>query len=347
MTRRRLIILTGLLSAAALAGCGDAEGVKSPSAGPPTLAIPSRPVAPTEPALDAPELRLRLVAGMRFPVLKTVRQSVVQSDTPTGDAVAGFSELEMLMSVAVEEAAPDGQTRLRVRFERIAYRQDAGGRRFEFDSRRPAADLPPEAAVYAAMSGDGFAFRVGPDNRIAERIDFDGFLTRCLASVPAEERDRVTSRIAETSGDESIANFVDDSVGLLPLRPNHGSTAAAGDSWRRERSIVRPIRLFIAETCTLARLDADAAEIDVNGTIAASETFDPADESDRSAQIRVAGGHSIGHCRADRATGLPLESRIERLIELRVRGADGGEFDQVKRVETTIRTFPRPQGRPT
>jgi hypothetical protein len=330
-----------LLSGAALVGCSDAEGTQSRSAGPPTLSIASRPAAPTEPALDAPELRLRLPAGMRFPVLKTVRQTVVQHGTAAGDSIAGLSELEMLMSVAVEEVAPDGQTRLWVRFERITYRQDAAGQRFEFDSRRPATDLPLEAAVYAAMAGDGFAFRVGADNRIAERIDFDPFLERCLASVPADERDRVTSRIAESSGDESVANFVDDSIGLLPLRPNHGSIAAAGDSWRRERSIVRPVRLFIVENCTLVRLDDTAAQIDVNGSIAASETFDRADEFDGSAQVRVVGGHSIGHCRADRATGLPLDSRLERLIKLRVRQADGREFDQVKRIETTIRAFPR------
>lgn len=328
--------LIGLFLTVALVGCGDSER-RPPSGGPPTLSIPARPVAPTEPALDAPELRLRLAAGMQFPVLKTVRQTVLQGGK-TSDPITGFSELEMLMSVAVDEAAPAGQTQLRVRFERISYCQDAAGQRFEFDSRQPAADPPPEAAVYAAMAGDGFAFLVGADNRIAERIDFDPFLERCLARVPAEDRDRVTSRIAETSGDENIANFIDDSIGLLPRRPNHGATAASGDSWRRERLVVRPVRLFIAETCTLARLDPKVAEIDVNGSIAASETFDPADGS---AQVRVAGGHSLGHCRADRATGLPLESRIERLIKLRVREPDGREFDQVKRVETTIRTFPR------
>ncbi len=342
MSRRQALVgSAGLFCALACIGCNDSGSPEAGSAGPPRLSIPSRPAVPTEAALDAPELKLRLTPGSRFPLLKTVRQTLIQGGAAVGDPVTGLSELELLMSVTVEEVAADGRTRLRVRFERISYQQDAGGRRFEFDSKQPTGDLPPEAAVYAAMAGDGFAVWVGNDNRIAERVDFDAFLGRCLSGVPAAERDRVTSRIAETSGDESLANFVDDSIGLLPLRANHGATAAAGDVWRRERRLVRPVRLFVAETCTLARLDGRTAEIDVNGAIAASETFDTIAEADGAAQVRVTGGHSIGHCRVDRATGLPLESRIERLIKLRVRGAGGGEFGQLKRVETTIRAFPR------
>lgn len=341
MSRRSCLVRFGLLSAWTLAGCADGDGVTSEPSSPPTLSIAARPAVPTEPALDAADLRLRLATGMRFPVMKSVRQTLVQGDAVSGRQVTGFSELEMLMSATVEEVAADASMRLRVRFERITYRQDAAGRVYEFDSSRPIGDGPPEAAVYAAMAGDGFSLRVGADNGITERFDFDEFLGRCLAAVAVEDRDRVTSRIAETSGDESIANFVDDSIGYLPLRPNHGSTAAEGDVWRRERRVVRPIRLFVAETCSLARLDPRIAEIDVNGTIGASETFD-ATAAD--AEVRVGGGHSVGHCRVDRATGLPLESRIERLIELRVRQPDGGEFDQLKRVETTIRAFPRQSG---
>lgn len=332
--------------AGAILGAAGCDGAPVQGIGPetpPALSISARPAVPTEPALDAPELQLRLAKGMRFPVLKTVRQTIVQGGARGTETVTGFSELELLLAVTVEDIGPDGSVGFGLRFERIAYRQDAGGRRFDFDSSRPATDLPPEAAVYAAMAGDGFSFRIDAERRISDRLDFDLFLDRSLAGVPPTERDRVTSRIAETSGDENIANFVDDSIGLLPLRANYGSRAATGDTWRRERRVVRPVRLFMAETCTLARLDERSAAIDVNGTIGVSETFDPVDES-LGAQVRVAGGHSIGACRVDRATGLPLESRIERLVKLRVQPAEGGEFDQLKRVETTIRAFPREPG---
>ena len=343
MAPRSRTFSVGFLTACAITGCGDAATGPA-SSGPPTLSIAAGPVVPTEPALDTAELRLRLASGMRFPLMKSVRQTVVQGDAASGQRVAGFSELEMLMGVTVEEVAGGGTTQVRVRFERITYRQDVDGRLFEFDSARPVGAGPPEVRVFASMTGDGFALRIGPDNRIVERLDFDAFLGRCLAGVAAEDRDRVTSRIAEASGDENIANFVDDSIGYLPIRANHGATAAEGDAWRRERRVVRPVRLFIAESCSLAELGPQVAEIDVNGTVGASETFDTVDQRDAAAQVRVGGGHSIGHCRIDRSTGLPLESRIERLVKLRVRRPDGRELDQIKRVETTIRTFPRRGG---
>ncbi len=354
MSRRIVRVGLGCLVAAA-AGCGEGP---SGGSGPPTLAVRSPVETPTpvaspqpakspEPPSAAPvetfDLALRLTPGMRFPLLKTVRQTLVQgaaaggSDAPT----AGWSELELLMGITVEEVTADGRMRLGIRYNRVRYLQDVAGRRFEFDSRKPAENLPAEATVYAGMAGDGFRLWIGKDNRIADMIDFDAFVERCLKNVPPEHRDRVTSRIAQTSGDESLANFIDDSIGLLPYRANHGATAAVGDVWRRERPFVRPIRLFLTEECTLAAVDDKAARIDVAGRISASKAFGPAELLATELQVAVRGGHSFGRCVVDRATGLPVESEVERLIDLRVRTPEGKEYDQTKRVVTVIRAFPR------
>ena len=338
----------------AVAGGGDGPAART--SGPPTLAVKSpaaakpseSPSARPAPAAAAPvetfDLALRLTPGMRFPLLKTVRQTLVQGGAGgagTEAPTAGWSELELLMGITVEEVTADGRTRLGVRYNRVRYVQDVAGRTFEFDSRKPATDLPAEATVYAGMAGDGFRLWIGKDNKIADMADFDAFVERCLKQVPPEHRDRVTSRIAQTSGDESIANFVDDGLGLLPFRANHGTAAAVGDVWRRERNFVRPIRLFLTEECTLAAVDEKIARIDVSGVISASKAFGPAELLAAEMQVAVRGGHSYGRCKVDRATGLPVESEVERLIELRVRTPEGTEYDQTKRVVTTIRAFPR------
>jgi hypothetical protein len=46
----------------------------------------------------------------------------------------------------------------------------------------------------------------------------------------------------------------------------------------------------------------------------------------------------------DRRTGLPMQSRVEQSLEMHVRLADGGEFDQYRSTLTTIKTVPEQFG---
>ena len=60
--------------------------------------------------------------------------------------------------------------------------------------------------------------------------------------------------------------------------------------------------------------------------------------------ITVRRGQSAGSCVINRRTGLPMQSRVEQSLEMHVRLADGGEFDQYKSTLTTINTVPEQIG---
>jgi hypothetical protein len=289
-------------------------------------------------------LVLRLNVGDRFPMLKTVEQTLTQQ-TATGPAVS-HSKLELLLAIEVEEIQ-EARKRLGVRYHRARYVQDIAGERSEYNSDFPenAATLPPELQLYAGLLENGFSFWIGADNQIAELVGFEEFLARCVRTVPVAQRVAVLTHLAETSGEEGIANFVDESIGLLPTTVGGTGDAALGVGavWTRQREVARPVPLFVTHNCTLKSLDERTAEIDVAGTISASTAYGAAPAAS-SSQITVRGGHVLGNCVIDRLTGLPVRAQTERQLEMVVHTANGPSFELQKQIVTRIQAFPETGG---
>ena len=323
-------------------GCGDSEDGES-----------NRPVASTlegvEPEISSPQpappravpqtpsavLRLNLQPGRRIPLLKTVQQTLIQK-MPQGDIV-NRDWLEMLVTLRLEQMTEDGRRKLSVRYERVRYQNEIGGQTVSFDSDRPTDQLPAVMLPYRGLVDNGFAFWIGPDHRILEPVGFADFLKRCIRDVPPAQREQVLNAFANST-EEGVANFVDDSIGYLPLADH---PVIEGETWTRERSLSRPVPLFIQNHCSLSRLTDRIADIDIAGTIATTRTFgEQAGDKQGEVQVIVRGGHAHGTCRIDRETGLPLHASVKHLLDMAVRQADGREFVQQKITTTTVRLFP-------
>ncbi len=323
-------------------GCGDSdeadtnqpvastlEGVEPEISSP--QPAPPRNVAQTPSAI----LRLNLQPGRRIPLLKTVQQTLIQK-MPQGDIV-NRDWLEMLVTLRLEQMTEDGRRKLSVHYERVRYQNEIGGQTVSFDSDRPADQLPAVMLPYRGLVDNGFAFWIGPDHRILEPVGFADFLKRCIRDVPPAQREQVLNAFANST-EEGVANFVDDSIGYLPLADH---PVVEGETWTRERSLSRPVPLFIRNHCSLSRLTDQIADIDIAGTIATTRTFgEQTGDKNGEVQVIVRGGHAHGTCRIDRETGLPLHASVKHLLDMAVRQADGREFVQQKITTTTVRLFP-------
>lgn len=288
---------------------------------------------------ETASLQLELQQGDRFPLLKTVEQTVSQS--VGRGSVLNRSRLELLLEIEVDNVRKN-RILLSVRYHRVRFTRIVDGERIEYDSESPPNPVPLEVQAYHGLVDNGFSFWLGPDNRIVELAGFRDFLERCVREVPPDRRQQVLRRLAATTGDEGIANFVDDSIGLLP----YGEAAeekqiGVGSHWTRERQVVQPTPMYLSSRCTLTDLDETTANIEIVGNITPSATYGPADGSNRNVRLKVHGGHTFGNCTVQRETGLPLDSRIERYIDMTVQLPDGAEFEQQKRLVTTIRAFPQ------
>lgn len=324
------------------------EDVKPPGAVAEQTQQPPVEVAPVSLREEKVEvLELNLAVNQRFPMIKTVEQTLSQASA--AGVVQSKSKLELILALTVEELQEDGRKRLRVQYSGVKYSHDIAGEKVSFDSNRSSGPAPPEVQAYQGLVQNGFSFWIGPDNKIIELVGFDQFMQRCLQNTPVSQRETVLAKISETSGDDGVANFIDDSIGLLPYNINkehQGGAVRVGESWTKTRRLTQPIPMVLKTEYTLRELNDKIARINIAGDIAASKISSPINQHGKSVQLFIRGGKSFGSCLLDRQTGLPLESRIERFLETTVKLENGKQFEQQKQIVTTIRAFPHQEERP-
>ncbi len=324
------------------------EDVKPPGAVAEQTQQPPVEVAPVSLREEKVEvLELKLAVNQRFPMIKTVEQTLSQASA--AGVVQSKSKLELILALTVEELQEDGRKRLRVQYSGVKYSHDIAGEKVSFDSNRSSGPAPPEVQAYQGLVQNGFSFWIGPDNKIIELVGFDQFMQRCLQNTPVSQRETVLAKISETSGDDGVANFIDDSIGLLPYNINkehQGGAVRVGESWTKTRRLTQPIPMVLKTEYTLRELNENIARINIAGDIAASKISSPINQHGKSVQLFIRGGKSFGSCLIDRQTGLPLESRIERFLETTVKLESGKQFEQQKQIVTTIRAFPHQEERP-
>lgn len=292
-------------------------------------------------------LELNLEVNQRFPMIKTVEQKLSQASS--AGIINSTSKLELILALTVEELRDDGRKRFKVSYTGVKYSHDIAGEQVHYDSNRSSGPVPPQVQAYQYLVNNGFSFWIGPDNKIVELVGFDEFIRRCLQNTAASQRETVLAKISESSGDDGVANFIDDSIGLLPynIDENHkGGAIRVGETWVKTRRLTQPIPMVLKTEYTLRELNDNIARINIAGDIAASKISSPINQHGKSVQLYIRGGKSFGSCLIDRKTGLPLESKIERFLETTVKLASGKEFEQQKQIVTTIRAFPHQEERP-
>ena len=319
-----------------VSGCGEIQeqAATDTASDSDWVALSESPV-PTAEALPRAELKLKLQTGDRFPLRKIVEQELEQSEAGQLSSVSR-SRLEMLMAIAVDERRAT-DTKLSVRYDRIRFEQRIGERELVYDSANPPESLPGELVAYHGMIGNGFAFWLDGKNRIQRVEGFSEFLENCLRHVPPNQRSDVLLGVENNSGEDGVADFIDDTIGLLPF----DAPKAAGDSWTRVRRMARPVQMEIENVCTLDEFSEEFAVIDIQGRVTPILSSGIQTMSHESVTLRVNRGSTHGRCVIFRETGLPRESRIEHEAEVM---PGGSSYDQIKRVVSTVQAYPAMRG---
>jgi hypothetical protein len=240
----------------------------------PEISLPTKGITAKQNSAAGPQtIHLQLRPGDRFPLVKRL-DHLLKQVTPQGTILTHRSSLEMWLSITVEETIDRGkqrgQMRLEAKYRRIRYVQDLAGSEIEYDSDHPPASIPLELQGYHGFKDNGISIWIGPDHQLLEIVNFDAFISRCVRDVPKGRQMQVRATLARNAGADGIANFVDDSLGLLP-----DSEVRLGDSWTRSRQVVQPVPMHISTRYTLTELANDDAQVAVVGTISPSTTYGP------------------------------------------------------------------------
>lgn len=288
---------------------------------------------------DAPNLALRLKVGDRFPLLKTVVTSVLQPGE-TGMEKSTASK-EFFLTVTVE-AMPDtgpraGQKQMGVHFQSVKFQREVQGKKLDYNSRTAKEPLPMVVRPYHGLVGNHFSFWLGTENQIEGIVEFKAFLERCLKNVPADRYEEVWNNLESQSGVYGIANFVDDSIGLLPT-----SKVKIGETWTVTRQTQQPVPMVCKNQYKLQHLDDKQAEVSIFGDIipgAFSIDAVPI-AAEKGVELSIKGGRASGSCTIDLRTGLPIHSQVEQYVDMNVKLKNGQRFVQHKQTITTIIAFP-------
>ena len=288
------------------------------------------------------DLKFTLNVGDRFPLLKTIEQTLVQESSV--GPVTSRSNLTLMFAITVDEE-DTGTRKLGVRYQRVKYRQEILGELTEYDSQTNPTHVPDSLQVYHGLAGNSFSFWIGADNRITKVIEFDQFLKRCVRHAPPHKQQELLTQIVATQEDEGFANFVDESIGLLPYDPQASGRETAvqiNQQWEKTRTIMRPLPMEMRTGYTLSSLTRDRAGIMILGTIEPikASQLGPIQQASVKQSISLKKGEITGSCMIDRASGLPLMSRVSRQMDMTVETPGQRPFEQRKTIVTTIESFP-------
>ena len=327
-----------MLALCSLSACGTAE---NPSTASKDDTVEVTPDAGSETRVKSTmtDLSLHLKVGDRFPLKKSIVTTVLQP-RENGTEKSTASK-EFLLTVTVEAMPEDGpragQKQMGVRFHSVRFQRELQGRKLEYDSRTAQEPLPMVVRPYHGLVNNSFSFWLGTENQIEGIVDFKPFLERCLKDVPKDKYEEVWNNLEAQSGVYGIANFVDDSIGLLPT-----TKVKTGETWTVTRRTQQPIPMICKNRYTLQQLDETQAEVTILGDIIpAAFPIDavPA-AAEKGIHLSVKGGKASGNCTIDLRTGLPIHSQVEQYIDILVKLKNGQEFTQHKQTITTIRAFP-------
>lgn len=350
MSHGRLLALVILSCLPILSsGCGDGPEMIEPDI---DIALPDGPVGDSQaaeqsdPVNEAPrrsqgELKFALRPGDRIPLQKRVQQKLVQ-DLP-GERVTSESDLTLMFAIMVNEE-DQGRRRLGVRYQRVQYSHQFPGERVAYDSMRPPAAVPDSLQMYHGLANNGFDFWIGADNRIINLEDFQNFLRRCVRYAPPARQPELLKQIQGRNEDEGFANFVDDSIGLLPYNPDspgRETLVRVNQSWHRNRDLREPLPMHIRTTYTLTDLTDTQAHVAVLGTIEplSATQLGPMQHAALGERLTLVGGQVLGTIVIDVATGLPFQSRVERRMQMNVYAPGQAPFQQTKSIVTSIQSF--------
>ncbi|MAG94931.1 MAG: hypothetical protein CMJ48_14485 [Planctomycetaceae bacterium] len=333
-------------------GCGSSDEEDEQDAPPVELVVDESDPAPSLEArpAEATKLELTLVAGDRFPLVKTVEQILTQSIPGRGEVVS-TSKLQLQLVIGVDSIAEDGRKRFNVRYERVRYGHQIGGQQVDYDSESGQTPPPQGVLPYLGLIDNHFSFWLGADNQLISLVGYEEFLDRCMQHVPLSQRQYVMASLVDRAhAIERVAEFIDEGIGLLPYdaaRKNNESVVRVGDVWTRKRQVTHPLPMSLQTEYKLTELDAKSAYINVRGSINTGGALVPDAagavdlQSPDGMSVSLQKGFTAGYCRISRKSGLPLESRVERQLQMRVQLDDGRSFPQTKRVITTIVASPR------
>ena len=265
------------------------------------------------------KLKLKLTPGTVFRARFTTDESMKL--TILGENEDRSQTIGVTYAFEVKKADAAGLL-ISVVYEEIQFHETTKSGKVDYDSAKPAAELPPLATGVAQLVGKVFAVTVTSEGRITKIEGADEMVEEAVAALARPKgRDNEDAKVSlrDAFGVTRVRQDMERIFSACPGKP-----VGIGDSWTRKEQVHNQLSLLCESTWTLSKRENGICILATKGAIK--------EDKDMTAKLQ---GVEEGTIRIDEGTGLVFSTDLKQQVTGKVRLA-GPELEGLGSFPITI-----------
>ena len=271
-----------------------------------------------EDATEKIHLRLNLQEGESFSLRMITDQDI--SQTIQGQQQETRQTLGLSYTFDVDQVNSDGSALTRVTYDWVLFEQDGPLGKTKYDSATPPDTVPPAAAGYAALVGQGFTMEISPAGRVQDLQGVDDMITHMLEELDLPEgatMDSVEQSFRDQFGDQALKENMENLMAIYPEEP-----IGIGGTWSKTVAVSVGVPMILENRWTLTAREDGVATVDVYSTIKSNPEGAPIEIAPFEVSFDISGAQQ-GTMTLDEDTGLTISAHLTQTFAGQVEMGEG------------------------
>ena len=287
-----------------------------------------------EDATEKIHLRLNLQEGESFSLRMVTDQDV--SQTIQGQQQETKQTLGLGYTFDVNQVNSDGSALTRVTYDWVLFEQDGPLGKTKYDSATPPDTVPPAAAGYAALVGQGFTMEISPAGWVQDIQGVDDMITRMLEELDLPEdptTDSIEQSFRDQFGDKALKEGMENMMAIYPEEP-----IGIGDTWNKTIAVAVGFPMILENRWTLTALEDGVATVDVYTTVNPNPEAAPLEIGPFKVSYDISGAQQ-GTMTLDEDTGWTISAHLTQTLAGEVAMGDGMSWPIFLKSTTRLESF--------
>ena len=262
-----------------------------------------------EDATEKIHLRLNLQEGESYSLRMITDQDI--SQTIQGQQQETKQTMGLGYTFDVNQVNSDGSALTRVTYDWVLFEQDGPLGKTKYDSATPPDTVPPAAAGYAALVGQGFTMEISPAGRVQDLQGVDDMITHMLEELDLPEgatMDSIEQSFRDQFGDQALQENMESLMAIYPEGP-----IGIGDSWSKTVATSVGLPMILENRWTLTAREDGVATVDVYSTIKSNPEAAPLEIAPVKMSFDISGVQQ-GTMSLDEGTGWTISAHVTQTL---------------------------------
>lgn len=290
------------------------------------VAVLTSSSAPAADDADKLDLKLRVKKGDAYHVGLVIEQDITQTTPGAQQPQSMKQKIGMGYRMEVQDVDAEGTATLHTVYDDVSFRQEGPQGVVEFDSSKPAGEVPQAARGFAALAGQRFTIVLTRDGKVTEVRGVQEMLDAIVAKLdlpPGPTRDGMAKMIKEQFGETAMREQMQNLFAFYPAQP-----VGVGESWTHNVRISMGFPMVLENTYTLKGRKDGVATIAVATKLSPNPDAKPMTLGEVTIAYDLSGTQS-GETTIDEATGWTTGATLKQDIGGEMTMTAGGNAQKV------------------